>query len=697
MLRDNTYKWMYRSFDSNFENDFFCPSYEQSVRLERASGYFTLSSLILSIDGLIKFISNGGKIRLICNPELSSDDLALIDAGTSLNAANITTTLINELNKGHHLSEDYTKALDIICNMIAEGQLKIKIAFKERGIYHEKFGIFYDDKGDKVYFNGSANETRAARIDNFESFQVTTSWRDEMSRIIVDEEANYFQNLWNNRIAKLTVIDFPEAVKQKLFEHYKRSATLQQAIDKYSSSGMASEPFPQFAVKSLYPYQELAIKEFVENGYNHFYEMATGTGKTFTAIKTIQRLRKEISKPLFTIVLVPQIDLQTQWKKALNDEGFRDVFLMGGLGNNALDEFNKATIEYYDDKDVVCIAVYDTFFAKLYESIDDIDEVFLIVDEAHNISGKQQKKLPKSIHYKLGLSATIERFDNAETEGILQYFTNFSCKTFYYGIEDAIENGFLSHYNYYPIYVCLNDDEFEKYQRYTKSIATEMNKDKEERDKQKLETYLRDRSLIVKKASNKIDKLEEMIDSGYEFRNSVVYCGQGKDTEGEGDSRIIDTVTSILGNKGLRVSQFTSNTTDRKLILSDFESGYYDTLVAIRCLDEGVDVPKLDKIYIMASEGSLRQTVQRRGRVLRKCKETGKQIAHIYDMIAMPPEWILPFEMGVSSLIKNEFRRVYEYNRLAENKDVNIKNFEKILNKYNLTEEDLNNDGTTDL
>lgn len=690
---------MYRSFDSNFEKEFFCPSYRESIRLERASGYFTLSSLILSIDGLVEFIQNGGEICLICNPDLSPNDIALIDAGTSLSSELITATLINEIDREHSFSTDDINALDIICNMIAEEKLKIKIAFKERGIYHEKFGIFYDKNGDRVYFNGSANETKAAMTDNFESFQVTTSWRDEICKTIIEEEVGYFHNIWNNRIQKLSVIDFPEVVKQNMFAHYKRSHTLQRAIDIYEDVGIVMEPNPTIDVKikkKLYPYQEIAINEFVNNGFCHFYEMATGTGKTFTAIKTIQRLNEELGKTLFTMILVPQIDLQTQWEKSLNDEGFHNVFLLGGLGNNAIDEFNKATIEYYDENDIVCVAVYDTFFGKICDSIEDIDEIFLIVDEAHNISGNQLNKLPHNVPYKLGLSATIKRFNASETERILRYFTEDTSEPFYYGIEEAIENGFLSRYNYYPIYIHLDDDEFARYQRYTKSIATEMNKIEQDRDKQKLEAYRRDRSLIVKKASCKIDKLEEMVNGEYVFCNSVVYCGQGKDKDADEESRIIDTVTRILGDSGLRVSQFTSSTPDRKVILSDFESGYYDTLVAIKCFDEGVDVPKLDKIYIMASEGNLRQTVQRRGRVLRKCRETGKSIAHIYDMIALPPESTSFTEMGASSLIKNEFRRVYEYNRLAENTDINLINFENILDRFNLTEEDLNDDRTTD-
>ena len=130
------------------------------------------------------------------------------------------------------------------------------------------------------------------------------------------------------------------------------------------------------------------------------------------------------------------------------------------------------------------------------------------------------------------------------------------------------------------------------------------------------------------------------------------------------------------------MSQFTSKTQNRKRVLYEFEQGYYDTLVAIKCFDEGVDVPKLDKIYIMASDGALRQTVQRRGRVLRKCKESGKTIAYIYDMVVLPP--VEAGTYGCDGLLKVELPRAKEYNRLALNKEENEMLFKNIEETYHV-------------
>ena len=148
------------------------------------------------------------------------------------------------------------------------------------------------------------------------------------------------------------------------------------------------------------------------------------------------------------------------------------------------------------------------------------------------------------------------------------------------------------------------------------------------------------------------------------------------------DFSAIDRVTNILSNDSkLTVSKYTFDTKKREEVLAEFQKGTYSTLVAIKCFDEGLDVPSLDKLYILASDGSKRQTIQRRGRVLRVCKESGKTKAIIYDMIVLPPEcscrcW--------SRLLENELIRFRAYSELADNKEelfLQIKQLEEFYNK----------------
>jgi DNA phosphorothioation system restriction enzyme len=675
MLTNNKYLSIYRSIFNDFDAEFLVPCLKESVKLFRGTGYFSLKSLISCFDGLLKFIKNGGTIQLVCNPQLSGTDIENINKGYELSDSDVIDCLINNYNSAQ-VTDKENLQLDIICNLISQKKLDIKIAYMPNGVYHEKFGTFIDENNNKVYFNGSANETLNAKKNNFESFVVHTSWNGYEEDIQL--ELDYFNSLWNDEIVGIKVLEFPKALKDKLFNEYKSSDSLDEAIKKY----FLTEPQKE---KKLYPYQEMAINEFFNNDCCHFYEMATGTGKTFTSIKTIEKINIKMGH-VFTIVCVPQVDLQSQWVDELKKLGFNQVYCFGGMSDakKTENDFNNAIIKFYTSKEsVVCVSVYDTFFSKIYKNCDGLENLFLVFDEAHNLTTNYMNKMPKNTKFKLGLSATITRFDDKETDRIIKYFTNNKVKPFYYGIEDAIANEFLSNYYYHPITVYLDEHDFEKYKKKSKLLAVLQST--EEPDEEEIKRIRNERSLIIKQSSSKILKLEEMIGS-YDFKNSVVYCGQGSDE----DESIIDKVTMILSAKGnYNVSHFTSKTINRVLVLKEFENSYYDTLVAIKCFDEGVDVPKLDKIYIMASDTSTRQTVQRRGRVLRKCKETGKTVANIYDMVVLPPACEVDC---VSSLIISEFKRVIEYNRLALNSKTNNSFIFEILDKYNIEIEDLKNE-----
>ena len=310
MLTKNHYLPIYRSIQNDLDKEFMIPSYRESIFLQRGSGYFTLSSLILSISGVVDFIDNGGVIHLVCNPDLSSDDINFIIAGHNLDKEHITESLLRQLETEGRFSDEELSALDIICNMISEKRLIIKVAFMPVGIYHEKIGIFTDEQGNKVYYNGSANETANAKLNNAESLDITTSWSGDSIKI--ELQSKYFDDLWNGRLGeRIQVIDFPEAVKNRMFTKYKKSEHLVAAIETYNKKKEQAEHKP----KELYPYQREAIEQFVLNGYAHFYEMATGTGKTFTSVKTVERVISEKGK-LFVVVCVPQKDLQAQWKMA---------------------------------------------------------------------------------------------------------------------------------------------------------------------------------------------------------------------------------------------------------------------------------------------------------------------------------------------------------------------------------------------
>ena len=488
-------------------------------------------------------------------------------------------------------------------------------------------------------------------------------------------------------------MSFPEAEKHDLIRKYKASPDVREAIKRVQQISERRKK-----KRELYDYQKIAVQQFLENKGNHFYEMATGTGKTFTAIRSIISLQKKVDK-LSAIVIVPQIDLQAQWQHSFEEEGVKPL-LLGGYANANETKYNFGAfmINSFSDTNLnVAIATYDTFFAKIIKQCLPIGkQAILVIDEAHNLSPNQIRQLPDSFQYRLGLSATPERYSQQESDKIVKYFTRDRIETYKYTIDEAIENGFLSHYMYTPVFVNVSDVDFVSYQNYTKQVIVAMNQDPV--DEALVKDILTKRSSIIKKSNAKLEKLEEMVNaqSGkkYNFKNSVVYCGHGKDYETEGS--IIDSVTRILALQGrYSVSQFTSRTIDRARVLREFEDENYDVLVAIKCFDEGVDVPKLDKIYIMASDALSRQTIQRRGRVLRTCTETGKRMAYIYDFVALPPLSVTE-GIGVSNLVVNEMKRAKEYARLADNKDDVMEEMLSIMKTYGVSEEDLENEFNTE-
>lgn len=689
-LSDLKLKRIYRTKQDNVIEEILVPALKESYTYDRGTGYFSLESLANLADGLIPFIQHDGVIRIVTSVQLSENDIQAIKRGIELQQSTVVQKIHEKIEDGIQ-GEDSLAKLDFITNLIAAGILSIKIAYLPDGIYHEKIGLLTDQDGDKLYFSGSNNATVAGLNRNWESVTLMTSWWGDAETI--NEQQEYFNSLWEDKLEGLEVMPFPEAEEKNLIRKYKVSADIKTSIKR-----LQERPKKKAKKKELYEYQEKAVQQFIANGGNHFYEMATGTGKTFTAVKSIIALYKQEGN-LSVIVIVPQIDLQAQWKKAFEEEDIKPL-LLGGYANANETKYNFGAFMINSLSDTslnVVIATYDTFFGKFIKQCAPLGEQALfVVDEAHNLSPNQIKLLPKSFKHRLGLSATPERYSQEETDRIVKFFTRGEIETYKYTIDEAIENGFLSHYLYQPLFVNLSESDFNTYQSYTKQVIVAMNQ--EPSDEALIKDILTKRSSVVKKSNSKIDKLREIVrnQSGrkYDFKNSVVYCGHGKDYETE--ESIIDSVTRVLAMDGhYSVSQFTSRTADRARVLREFEDENYDVLVAIKCFDEGVDVPKLDKIYIMASDALSRQTIQRRGRVLRTCTETGKRIAYIYDFVALPPVGYTE-GIGVPNLVVNEMKRAREYARLADNNADILDELRSIMGMYGVREEDLDNEFNTE-
>lgn len=674
------FKRCYRTKKDDVTEELIIPLVKHSKKYDRGTGFFSIQALSNIAEGLIPYIRNGGNIRIVTSVVLGEDEQNVISKGEEMAKA-LLLSKIEYLIESEVVNPEAKINMDLIVNLIAAKRLEIRIGYMTEGIYHEKIGIFEDNDGEKVCYIGSANETYSGFNKNRESIWILKSWQGDAEDIAEQEE--YFEQLWKNKDEEVRVFKVSEAVEKKLISKFSQSDSVNNAIQNIEEhKGIIKKK------KRLYEYQEIAINQFVGNGYCHFYEMATGTGKTFTAVKSIERCSNDIN-PIFVVILVPQIDLQIQWERALTENDF-SCFLFGGISkeDDWSEAYNRAIIEYYNSGISIILSTYDTYFSKLFSKLDSLKiNKMLIVDEAHELSRRQIGMLSETYQYRLGLSATPERHDVSETEQIISYFTKNAIETYKFTIDEAIGK-FLCRYEYHPIFVHMTEEKFEQYKNYTRQLIYLFGQ--KIRDQEAITEKSNRRSVLVKKADNKISKIHEMICGNYDFCNAVVYCGQGKDDES--DELIIDIVTRYLSVDGkYNVSQFTSKTENREAVLREFENGYYDTLVAIKCFDQGVDVPKLDKIFIMSSDALQRQTIQRRGRVLRQCTETGKKLAYIYDLVVLPPEGVFD-GIGCKTLVVNELKRVKEYMRLSENIGSTSPIIEEIEAQYSITAEDYANE-----
>ena len=618
--------------------------------------------------------------------------------------------------------------LNLLAKLISDGVLDIKIAFTEdsdrMGMYHEKMGIITDAEGNRVAFAGSMNESATAMTLNYETIDVYCSWRDEEDRVIAKENA--FASIWNDTEPNIKIIDFPE-LKQEIIEKYKRSVP-DFEIDKkeyapdidtvlHTDLGVYTEYGPKFPEWfKLHDYQAEAITEWQKRNYRGIFDMATGTGKTYTGLGALTTLSKNIGHKLAAIIVCPYQHLVEQWVEDILKFNIDPII---GYSDSSQKDWPKRLKDAIRDqklkvrgKEFFCFICTNATFSSDYVQTQLAkikSDTLLMVDEAHNFGAPYLScLLYDNYKYRLALSATLDRHN--DEEGTAKLYDFFGEKCIEYTLDRAIEEKKLTKYKYYPIVVTLTEEELEAYDNLSYEIGKCIMKGKN--GKMKLssrgEKLALKRSRIVAGAKNKLTMLEEVIHPYIHDKHILVYCGATKgleqnqdrtDVDSE-DIRQIDAVTDLLGNKlGMEVSQFTSKESveEREVLKREFSAG--DTLkvlIAIKCLDEGVNIPKIKTAFILASTTNPKEYIQRRGRVLRLAE--GKEYAEIYDFITLPydTESVTSLtEAQVkrnSTLVKNELRRAEEFSRIAVNMVESASLIDEIKDAYGIQELNWNNE-----
>lgn len=657
-LKDLRLKRAYSTDVDNVLQDFYVPALQEATDYRRLTGFFSSTSLAVAARGILGLIDNGGTMKLITCPRLTAGDLQAIESGEQRREERIVEALERELRQTEeNFIRDHVAAL---AWMVAAGRLEMKLCLvnneggrlqdeasvRRTGIFHQKVGVLRDEEGNALAFSGSLNETAAGWLGNIEEFKVFRGWVAEEADYLEADTAK-FERLWEGRVQSVEVVPVPEAVREHLVEiapdEVDRSALSQWRQHGRRSAGSQVE---------LYEHQREAVDAWVANGHRGIFHMATGTGKTFTALGCLRRAI-ETHDRLTAVITCPYSHLLDQWQESVRSFGVQTDVMEVADGNNP--GWKRALASTLIDVDIghittgLILATHDSFASAPFREI--VHEhganvpMMLVADEVHGLgASKMRLGLVPEYDLRLGLSATPTRFFDPEGTELLDSY--FGGTVFEFGLERAVTTinpatgtTYLTPYRYLLHFVSLDDDELEEYHRRTLQLVRQFSSSGGDRERQELlELLLFKRAEIVKDARAKYPCLEQVFDDiSDDPRWTLVYCSPGQ----------IDEVMMMLSGRGLVAHRFTMDEgtkpdrrfgglSERQHLLKRFEEGDYEILVAMRCLDEGVDVPAARTAVLMASSRSPRQYVQRIGRILRPCH--GKRLATVHDMVIVPRE-----------------------------------------------------------
>ncbi len=706
-LRDCIIKDEYRSLIDNVVQEFYIPLLREARIYRRAVGFFSSTSLIEISKGIAGMAQNDGRIQIVASPYLSDDDIEAIKRGYQSRNEIIENALLRELS--HEKTDYYSmERLNLLASLIADGILDIRIAYTEDqhgiGMYHEKMGLIEDAEGNVVAFSGSMNESATAMSINYETIDVFCNWKNEDDKERVQLKQNAFYSIWKDGEPNIKVVEFPKVTDAMIEMYRTKKPNFNIDTEQFKNENIfsirgniaaeAASRKPRGAripdTVSLFEYQKEAISNWVGENYRGIFDMATGTGKTYTGLGAIAKLSEDLDDELVVIIVCPFQHLVEQWVDDIR--AFNMDPIIGYSSSSQKDWKKRLDKAIRDqklrkDKSFFCFICTNATFTNSYvqESISKIKApVLLVVDEAHNFGARSYAKyLNDRFTYRLALSATLERYRDEEGTAFLYSF--FGKKCIEYTLERAIKEEKLTPYKYHPVLVYLSEKELQEYEQKSYEISKCLIKDKNGKFKLNRhgEILAIERSRIVAAAKGKLVELRREIQPYLNQNNILLYCGaanvnneivDASDVD-ESDIRQIEAVTRILGNEmGMKVAQFTSRESieERGIIKEKFQTGdRLQALVAIKCLDEGINIPGIRTAFILASTTNPKEYIQRRGRVLRKAEN--KEFAEIYDFVTLPRELdsvsSLTEEQAKRdlSLVKNELARINEFGRMAMN------------------------------
>lgn len=733
---------------------FFSEALCNATSFDLMLGFFSSTAINVLSYGFASFIYNGGKMRMIINDILSSDDVSAITMAHEGN--DLPFFDLNNLEQlSYTLNKRDRHFFECLAWLIRNNRIEIKIVrmVNGSGIAHTKCGTFSDGIN-RIGFEGSVNFSLSAFMHNKESLGVYCDWNGpaDMGRI------NGIQKSFNNAFNGFdSDVEFVEAVDLKRYIHNnytpknleellddellliedgesqdipdtvkaalnKAKIKVNRAIEKIRGVEQAKASEPRFPYPTgPRPYQQQAFENW-KTSQQGLFAMATGTGKTLTSLDCLLEIykRKGYYK---AIILVPTLTLVDQWDEECKKFHFGHIVKVCSKNKEWKSELDAIRLQEdfnFSDKEpsYIIIATYASFAREgVFKDLTSISpkiakKLLLIADEAHNMGSPRILNRLAAVKYKrrIGLSATPERqFDDGGNKIIREFFGcgDIEGYTYEFSMQEAIDKGFLCRYFYYPHLVRLTDEEMSEYMKISLQLAKFYNYDNESFPESGdiIMRLLLKRKRIVHKANNKETIFNSILQDWYKKKGSLkytlVYVPEGSRPDDESadvyDSRettpdddysdsLIDTYTNLVQavSPTTTVRKFTSGTGERKQILEDFASGKLEVLTSMKCLDEGVDVPRSELAIFCASTGNPRQFIQRRGRILRNHPD--KKRAVIHDLVVVPEISSVSENFKMErSLLASELKRVRDFALMSENADFAYEELKSVLDYYDLS------------
>jgi len=616
-------KTHYRSGASNLGKEFFSPCLKECIEYRRAAGFFSSSALITWADALPRLTTPSAvNIKLLISPQLSSDDLtALKQAINPIEKARLQQVISDQvvLDALQFAQNPTTTAnkklrLKLFAWMVANGQLELRFAFPKHversGIFHEKIGVFDFPWGDQLAFTGSANESISGHEHNYESIDVYRSWVEADKERVATKVAQ-FDEAWDGKAFGLeAVLLSPSALKQ-----VKLQAPENIPIVSEDGPIWESTPLPE---NSRWRHQDDAMQRFLEAGHG-ILEMATGTGKTRTAIKIFTHLITT-GKISGAVISTDGTDLLDQWRKGIerwNIEQKTPFRVLRQFGTHH--EMTDFALKPQGAIIVISRGALNGLMQLLPKS--KRNDLLIIHDEVHGLGSTENRNnlvgQHQSFGYRLGLSATPEReYDEIGTNFIE---SEIGQVVYQFGLKEAIERGILCEFDYLPLpYELTEDDRGRLHSVYLKKAARE----REGRPMTKEEIWT-EIAKIYKTAEAKPYIFEQFLPQHNKILQSTIIFVETK----EYGARILPTIHNYTH------LYRTYYADDERLNLIEFAKGRIDCLITCHRISQGIDIINLKNVVLFSSARSKLETIQRIGRCLRYDPNNPEKRAIVVDFV----------------------------------------------------------------